>query len=136
MKLGNWSKGLAVAAVATLSLAACSSQSAIVENTAVTVAWNQPLYSLNSSTSSGNATANAVILYLTQQGFNYYNSDQELIANESFGTMTLASEDPQTVKYTLADDITWSDGVKVDAVDLLLNWADDRMVEACRAWTG
>lgn len=123
MQLGNWSKGLAVAAVASLSLAACSAQSDIVENTSINVAWNQPLYSFNSSTSSGNATANAVILYLTQQSFNYYNADQELIANEDFGTIELVSEEPQTVKYTLNDDLTWSDGVAVDAVDLLLNWA-------------
>jgi peptide/nickel transport system substrate-binding protein len=123
MKLGKWSKGLAVAAVASLSLAACSAQSGIVENTSINVAWNQPLYSFNSSTSSGNATANAVILYLTQQGFNYYNADQELINNEDFGTMELVSEDPQTVKYTLNEGLTWSDGVAVDAVDLLLNWA-------------
>lgn len=123
MKLGAWSKGLAVAAAATLSLAACSAQSAIVENTAVTVAWNQPLYSFNSSTSSGNATANAVILYLTQQSFNYYDADQQLIDNEDFGTMELVSEDPMTVKYTINDDVTWSDGVAVDTTDLLLNWA-------------
>jgi len=123
MKLGAWSKGVAAAAVATVSLAACSAQSEIVENTAVTVAWNQPLYSFNSSTSSGNATANAVVLYMTQQAFNYYNSDQELIDNEEFGSMELISEDPMTVKYTVNEDVTWSDGVAVDATDLLLNWA-------------
>ena len=123
MKLGTWSKGLVVASVAAMSLAACSAQSEIVENTAVTVAWNQPLYSLNSSTSSGNATANAVILYMTQQGFNYYNADQELIDNTDFGTIELVSEEPQTVTYTINEGITWSDGVAVDAVDLLLNWA-------------
>ncbi|WP_159448461.1 ABC transporter family substrate-binding protein [Demequina sp. NBRC 110052] len=94
-----------------------------MENTAVTVAWNQPLYSLNSSTSSGNATANAVILYMTQQSFNYYNADQELIDNTDFGTMELVSEEPMTVSYDLADGVTWSDGVAVDNADLLLNWA-------------
>lgn len=123
MKLGAWSKGLAVAAASTLALAACSAQSAIVENTAVTVAWNQPLYSLNSSTSSGNATANAVILYMTQQSFNYYNADQELIDNTDFGTMELVSEEPMTVSYDIADGVTWSDGAAVDNADLLLNWA-------------
>ncbi len=123
MKLGNLGKGIAVAAAGALALSACTAQSEIVENTTISVAWNQPLYSFNSSTSSGNATANAVILYLTQQSFNYYNSDLELVDNEAFGTMELVSEEPQTVKYTVADDVTWSDGVAVDAVDLLLNWA-------------
>lgn len=123
MKLGNVGKGLAVAAAGALALSACTAQSEIVENTSITVAWNQPLYSFNESTSSGNATANAVVKYFTNQSFNYYNADQELIANESFGTMELVSEEPQTVLYSIADGVTWSDGVEFDAVDLLLNWA-------------
>lgn len=122
MKLGTWSKGLAVAAVAAMSLAACSAQSGIVENTSVTVAWNQPAYSFNTSTTTGNATANANVIYLTQQSFNYYNEKQELIQNKKFGTYEKISDDPLTVKYTIAKDVTWSDGVPVDAADLLLNW--------------
>ncbi len=123
MKLGAWSKGLAVATAGTLTLAACSAQTDVIENTSITVAWNQPLYSFNENTSSGNALSNAVILYMTQQGFNYYDGDQNLVDNTAFGTMELISEDPMTVKYTLAEGVTWSDGVAVDATDLLLHWA-------------
>lgn len=123
MQLGNWSKGIAIAAVAAMSLAACSAQGGIVENTSVTVAWNQPAYSFNSSTTTGNATANSNVLYLTQSGFNYYNADSELVKNEKFGTYEKLSDDPLTVKYTIAEGVTWSDGVPVDAADLLLNWA-------------
>jgi len=123
MKLGAVSKGLAVAAMASLSLAACSAQTEIVENTTITAAWNQPLYSFNQNTSSGNATANANVLYMTQQSFNYYNDAQELIRNPEFGTYDLISEDPLTIKYTITDGVTWSDGVAVDAADLLFNWA-------------
>ncbi len=122
MKLGTWSKGLAVAAAAALSLAACSAQSGIVENTSVTVAWNQAAYSFNQNTTTGNATANANVLYLTQQGFNYYNDKQELVKNTKFGTYEKISDSPLTVKYTIAKGVTWSDGVPVDAADLLLNW--------------
>lgn len=122
MKLGQWSKGIAVAAAATMALAACSAQGGIVENTSVTVAWNQPAYSFNTSTTTGNATANSNVLYLTQQSFNYYNADQELIQNKKFGTYEKISDDPLTVKYTVAKGVTWSDGVAVDAADLLLNW--------------
>ena len=123
MKLGAMSKGIAVASIAALSLAACSAQSDVVENTSITVAWNQPLYSFNENTSSGNATANAVVLYMTQQGFNYYDGDLNLVDNTDFGTMELVSEDPMTVRYVINDNVTWSDGVAVDSTDLLLHWA-------------
>jgi peptide/nickel transport system substrate-binding protein len=35
----------------------------------------------------------------------------------------MLSEDPLTIKYTIADDVTWSDGTPIDAADLMLNWA-------------
>jgi len=122
MKLGAMSKGVVIASLAALSLAACSAQTGVVENTTVTAAWNQPLYSFNTQTTTGNATANANILYLTQQSFNYYNDKLELVKNTDFGTYEKTSDDPLTVKYTINKDITWSDGVAVDAADLLLNW--------------
>lgn len=124
MKLGRLAKGVVVAAMASVALSACTAESTgIVENTSITVAWNQPFYSFNQNTTNGNATANANVLYLTQQSFNYYNDKQELIRNEEFGTYELLSEDPLTVKYTINEGVTWSDGVPVDAADLLLHWA-------------
>lgn len=122
MKLGALSKGAVVAAVAALSLAACSAQTGVVENTTVSVAWNQPLYSFNQNTTTGNATANAVVLNLTQQSFNYYDNEFNLVKNTDFGTYEKISDDPLTVKYTVNPGVTWSDGVAVDAADLLLNW--------------
>jgi peptide/nickel transport system substrate-binding protein len=123
MKLGALSKGVVVATVAAVSLAACSAQTGVVENTTVSVAWNQPLYSFNQNTTTGNATANANVLYLTQQGFNYYDNEFNLVKNTDFGTYEKVSDDPLTVKYTINEGITWSDGVAVDAADLLLHWA-------------
>lgn len=124
------SKKFALAAAAlvtasTLALAGCATDggSGLDEGTSVSVAWNQAFYSYNSNTSYGNATANANILYMTLSGFNYYNNTPELVKDESFGTYELVSEDPLTVKYTLSDNARWSDGVKVDAADLLLAWA-------------
>ena len=122
MKLGALSKGAVVATLAALTLAACSAQTGVVENTSVSVAWNQPLYSFNQNTTSGNATANTNILYMTQQGFNYYDDDFKLVKNTKFGTYEKVSDDPLTVKYTINKGVTWSDGVPVDAADLLLNW--------------
>ncbi|MGC4174562.1 ABC transporter family substrate-binding protein [Demequina sp.] len=123
MKLGALSKGAVVATVAALSLAACSAQTGVVENTTMSVAWNQPLYSFNQNTTTGNATANAIVLNLTQQGFNYYDNEFTLQKNTDFGTYEKVSDDPLTVKYTINEGVTWSDGVAVDAADLLLNWA-------------
>lgn len=89
----------------------------------ITVGWNQPFYSYNSLTDHGNATANAIILYMTQSGFNYYDADLNLAKDESFGTYEKLSDDPLTVKYTINEGIVWSDGTPVDAADMLLYWA-------------
>lgn len=89
----------------------------------ITVGWNQPFFSYNDDTSNGNATANAVITYMTRDTLNYYDADQELLENESFGSIEKTSDDPLTVEYTIADGATWSDGTPVDAADLLLEWA-------------
>jgi peptide/nickel transport system substrate-binding protein len=122
--------GAAAAAigVGALVLSGCSApeegeNSGLDEGTSVTAAWNQAFYAYNGNTSYGNATANANIIYLTNPGFNYYNNVPELVTNDSFGTYELVSEDPLTVSYTIADGVTWSDGVPIDAADLLLSWA-------------
>ncbi|HSE10744.1 MAG TPA: ABC transporter family substrate-binding protein [Nocardioidaceae bacterium] len=92
-------------------------------DTSVNIGWNQPFYSYNDDTSTGNATANANILYLMNGEFNYYNPDLELVQDESFGTYEKVSDDPLTVKYTVNEDVQWSDGTAVDAADMLLQWA-------------
>jgi peptide/nickel transport system substrate-binding protein len=123
MKLGTLAKGAVLAAVASVALSACTPETGIVENSSLTVAWNQPLYSFNQNTTNGSATANAVILYMTQEWFNYYDDQQNLVKNEDFGTYELVTQDPLVVKYTVNKDVTWSDGVKVDDADFLLHWA-------------
>jgi len=116
-------RGVGAAAVATFALTACAPEAGIVENTSLTAAWNQAFYSFNSNTSNGNATANNNILYMTQSGFNYYNDESVLVQNKDFGSYEKISEDPLTIKYTVNEGVTWSDGVQVDAADLLLHWA-------------
>ncbi len=118
------------AVIATLSLAgtACGAPAAEKggsgsQKTSLNLGWNQPFYSYNENTSNGNATANANIKYLMNDQFAYYNADAELKPNESFGTMEKTSDDPLTVKYTIKDDVKWSDGTPVDAADMLLVWA-------------
>ena len=117
----------AIVATGALVLSACAtpSGSVIEEDTRITVGWNQPFYSYNEGTSNGNATANAIIKYMTTSDFHYYNDVPELVNDESFGTIEKLSDDPLTVKYTIAEGPMWSDEVPVDAADLLLQWAAD-----------
>ncbi|MDO5630000.1 MAG: ABC transporter family substrate-binding protein [Mobilicoccus sp.] len=89
---------------------------------AVSVAWNQAFYSRNSDTDYGNATANANILYLTNDSVAYYDSDLNIAPNASFGSYELVSEDPVQVKITFADTAKWSDGTPVTAADAVLLW--------------
>ncbi|GAA1997495.1 ABC transporter family substrate-binding protein [Nakamurella flavida] len=89
----------------------------------VRAAWNDPPLSWNNNTTHGNAVATFNVQYLTNLGFSYYDGDLNLINNDQFGTCTLVSEDPLTVKYTIADGVKWSDGTPVTADDLVLSWA-------------
>jgi len=116
----------AVVGAVALALSGCSApaaESGLDEGTSVSVAWNQPFYSYNGETSFGNATANNNIIYMTNSWFYYYDNEPKLVMDESFGTIEQVSEDPLTVKYTINEDVNWSDGTPVDAADLLLAWA-------------
>ncbi|HET8589607.1 MAG TPA: hypothetical protein VFM01_08240, partial [Nakamurella sp.] len=86
--------------------------------------FNELATSFNNATSHGNSTYNADPAYLLNgPGLFYYNDKSELINNDSFGTCTLVSLDPLTIKYTIKDGVKWSDGVPVSAADLLMSWA-------------
>ncbi len=119
-----------VAVVATLSVVgtACAAPESddtgsSNKKTSVTIGWNQPFYSYNTLSSNGNNVTNTNTKYLTTGQFWYVTADGELKPNKSFGSYEKVSDDPLTVKYTVADDTTWSDGTPVDAADLLLDWA-------------
>ena len=123
MRIRRLAAAAATVAAGALILSGCAApQSEIVEGSSLSVAWNQPFYSYNGSTSFGNATANANIIYSTNSGFNFYDGTPELQKDTSFGSYEKISDDPLTVKYTIADGVKWSDGTAVDAADLLLNW--------------
>jgi peptide/nickel transport system substrate-binding protein len=95
-------------------------QTQINTASSVSVMWNQPMYSMNNVTTFGNATANANIVYLTNDNFIYYDKDLNMVPNTSYGTYEKTSDDPLTVKMTLADTAMWSDGVPVTAADIIL----------------
>jgi peptide/nickel transport system substrate-binding protein len=131
VRIKRISAAVAIAAAGALVISGCAAgggtdngdDSGLVEGSSITAAWNQAFYSMNGNTSFGNATANNNINYLTLDGFNYYNNTPELVKNTSFGSYEVVEEDPLTVKYTIADDVVWSDGTPIDAADLMLNWA-------------
>jgi len=122
-----------VATVSVLALAACSGSegdtstdddnAGISTDTALNIAWNQPMSSFNGDSITGNATANNIITYMANSRFNDYNADLELVIDESWGTYEVVSEDPLSIKYTYADTAKWSDGVAGSPADLLLEWA-------------
>ncbi|WP_250443366.1 ABC transporter family substrate-binding protein [Actinotalea sp. C106] len=125
MKIRRIGAAGAIVATGALVLSACSTPegSEIEEDTSVSVGWNQSFYSQNNLTDTGNATANANILYLTNAQFNYYDGELNIAQNEDFGSYEVTSEDPFTVEYTVNEGVTWSDGTPVDAYDVFLYWA-------------
>ena len=113
----------ATAAVAVgLSGCALPYQSEIIEGTSITVAWNDISDEYNSASVTGNNVKNGLTAYLTGSGFTYYNGDPALVKNEAFGTYAKISDEPLTVEYTINDGVVWSDGVAIDAADMLLAW--------------
>ena len=86
------------------------------------IGWNEAFRSMNDMTMDGNAVANTIVAYMTNDNFKYYDDDLEL-HDGALGTVEKVSEDPLKVKDTFSDDASWSDGTPVDAVDLTLTWA-------------
>ena len=91
-------------------------------DTAVNIGWNESFRSMNTLTANGNATSNAILTYLMNDNFGYYNDDLE-VTDGNLGNVEQVSEDPLKVKYSFNDDAKWSDGTPVDAADLALTWA-------------
>ncbi|GAB3409102.1 ABC transporter substrate-binding protein [Schumannella luteola] len=116
---------LAVAAVAAaLVLAACTSPAPEVQKGAsLSVSIATPFTSANPRTAHGRTATNADVGYLTSTGFGYYDPSGQLVLDTSFGKAEIVSQSPFRVRYTLADQVQWSDGTPIDATDLLLTWA-------------
>jgi peptide/nickel transport system substrate-binding protein len=118
----------AVAAVASTALVASAltvgviaPASAATRSTVVLLSQGD-ITSLNSGTSDNNTAYNSQVGSLTGMGFTYYNSDAKLVMNTKFGTMKIVKKDPKDfqIQYDVTKGQTWSDGTKIDAVDLLV----------------
>lgn len=135
MKIRRISATVATLAAGALVLSACTppsdeSSTATGDDTSaeeggaesITIGWNQQFYEYNANTATGNATANSIVLYFMNSGFNYYDADLNLVKDDWFGDYEVVSEDPLQVKYTINDGVTWSDGTPVSVADMVLYW--------------
>lgn len=86
------------------------------------IGWNEAFRSMNDMTMDGNAVANTIVAYMSNDNFKYYDDELEL-HDGALGEVEKVSEDPLKVKYTFGADANWSDGTPVDAADLALTWA-------------
>jgi peptide/nickel transport system substrate-binding protein len=130
-------KFLALLAGGSLALSACSTGgggSSSDENTSggdaggtqdvtITVAHEQEFGSYNNNTAEENAVKNTVVLNQVLRGFWFFGEDGSVVPDTEFGTYEKTSDDPLTIKYTFADEATWSDGEPIDCDDFLLVWA-------------
>ena len=126
MKMKRLGTAFAAVAVSALVLSGCAAperEPEIVAGSNVNASWNDPFFSYNSNTSATNASSNAVIISTANDGFFHYDPTPGQVMDESFGTVEKLSDDPLTVKYTINDDVTWSDGTPMDGADLLILWA-------------
>ncbi len=116
---------LTVAAVAGLVLlAGCTEPAPQQDRTGtVVVAVGSPFTSLNGGTAQGRAPGSTLVRGLAQSGFVSLDEDGAAVPDPSFGTIEKVSDSPLTVKYTIAKNATWSDGVPVTPDDLILEWA-------------
>lgn len=90
-----------------------------VAGTKVVVGWAGAFTSANAAQSP--TAGNLDIAAATRGRFGDV-VDGQFVPDTGFGTVKIVSESPFTVRYDLAQP-AWSDGIPVDAADLLLGWA-------------
>ena len=114
----------AVLAVAMGVLGACAPDPVDPARAAtVVVTTDLPFASLNGATAAGRAPGSVLVRGLVQSGFTTLAPDGSAVVDPSFGTVEKVSDDPLTVRYTIAPTARWSDGVPVTPADLVLEWA-------------
>jgi peptide/nickel transport system substrate-binding protein len=105
-----------------LSLTACGQglPPTAIKGTKVTVAWSGPLTSTNTASLTGQTPANLDVAAMTRGRFGT-SVKGAFAPDTSFGAVKIVRQKPFTVRYDLTRP-TWSDGVPLDAADLLLAW--------------
>lgn len=95
----------------------------VIEGSSVTVGWAETVTNLNAGSNAGNTAGNREVAAATHDAFARV-AGGEVVEDTSFGTVEVidAAPDSFTVRYDLATR-DWSDGIPLDAADLLLAWA-------------
>lgn len=111
----------AVLATTVVALTACAPAlpPSVIPDSSVVVGWTGAVTSLNARVDP--TPGNRDIAAMTRSSFGRV-VDGEVIPDESFGAVTILEEDPFTVRYDLREP-SWSDGIPLDAADLVLGWA-------------
>jgi peptide/nickel transport system substrate-binding protein len=113
--------------VPVLAISACTGTpvdtDTLNRDSAAVVATSAPFFSYNDATSYGDSPGNTAIVEATAASFNSYDQHGNLVPDHSFGSYRVLSTHPFTVRYTISEGVSWSDGTTVDAADLLLAWA-------------
>ncbi|WP_417509050.1 hypothetical protein [Microbacterium sp.] len=118
--------GGVAAVVISLSLVACAGKGyppSVVEGSQVDVAWGDSLSSVNVASTAGATGGNFEVEQLTRSQFVRERAGK-IEPNPTFGSITIEeeAEDSFTLGYDLEQPV-WSDGIALDAADLLLAWA-------------
>lgn len=117
--------GPVAAAVLALALTACGADlpRSVIPDSIVKVGWSQGLTSTNTASRDGATTGNLDVAAMTRGRF-ATPVDGDVRVDEAFGKVRVTDPAPSafTVRYDLAEP-AWSDGIPVDAADLLLAWA-------------
>lgn len=121
MRVNLAKRAIAAAAAAALVAAGAVAPAQSATKSTVTMLVPADITSLNSGTSDGNTSYNAIVGSLTGMGFLYYDSDPKLVMNTKFGSMKIVKQAPKDfqIQYTVAKGQQWSDGTPINAVDLL-----------------
>lgn len=118
---GRRRSAAALAAALVLGVTGCAPAlpETVVPGTKAVVGWTGAFTSANAAAvpTAGNLDVAAMI----RAGFGSL-VDGAFVADEGFGSVTIVSDDPFTVTYDLAEP-AWSDGIPLDAADLLVGWA-------------
>ena len=95
---------------------------AVVPDDTVTIGTTSPLVTLNPYSFDAAIRGTTMeVQILTSMGFNYWSRSLQKVQNSQFGSYTVLSTSPLTVRFTVRSGARWSDGVPITAVDLLFS---------------
>lgn len=140
MKTSRFLRAVAVTAAAAMTAVGLTTVSIAPATAAgkslVRIVTSNVPSSLNPSVRQQNLSINSNIAYLTSTGFGYYDSKPSWVKNTDFGTYSVTSTSPFTVKYTIKPGQVYSDGTAIDANDMLASYVITSGKFADAGWNG